>query len=592
MRIRLALSLLFLIHTSAYTNPVEYLQRFNAFNVWSTHLPLTPDAQFLAFINSNTPWAHKLRERWLYQLASRKDWRNFALYYQPTQDKTLQCFYHRAEYSLGHKSVALQAAASLWLSEASSPVACNPLFAVLLQSDNFDETLITRRITLALAHNNVALSRYLLRQYKKPRVNEIAVLNAIYQTPQKISQLTPGALHGDFYLYGLKRLFGINMTKAIAQWHSQRTRKLLSLEQQQLFIAHVALMKAVREDKDADAWFKQLTPRFYSELLLDWKIRLALKHLRWREVIALIKLLPDKDNPCWHYWLARAWEANGDLPKAHETYARLAKTRHYYGFLASLRLHQQGSFQKEATPKTHPNLAVYHPFTATIQQLHTSKHFAEASRLLNDFVLEMPKIEKCALIAWVANTLHWHDKSLVLSNTDELANQLELRFPRPFEHAVLAYARQYHVAPALIYAIIRQESGFREDVISSAGAAGLMQVMPTTASLVAAHNKIAYRKPIQLYSPQNNIHIGVAYLRHLADRFSHNMILMAAAYNAGPSQANYWLKHHSPKEMDIWIETLPWHETRNYLKNIISFYEVYQYEMHEKSELRRVMRML
>jgi len=117
-----------------------------------------------------------------------------------------------------------------------------------------------------------------------------------------------------------------------------------------------------------------------------------------------------------------------------------------------------------------------------------------------------------------------------------------------------------------------------------------MQLMPATAKATAKSERINYADKKQLFGAQKNINIGVAYLQQLAKRFDKHPVLMAAAYNAGPRQVVYWLKNHPPKQIDIWIETLPWHETRNYLKNVVAFYAVYQHRMHQKADLSDFMR--
>ena len=116
--------------------------------------------------------------------------------------------------------------------------------------------------------------------------------------------------------------------------------------------------------------------------------------------------------------------------------------------------------------------------------------------------------------------------------------------------------------------------------------------MPATAKLVARMAKIPYYHPDQLFTSQHNITIGIAYLATLAKRFSSHPILMAAAYNAGPSNVAYWLRSYPPKQMDIWIETLPFPETRNYLKNVVAFYTVYEYRMQKNPNLKQIMRSL
>lgn len=579
--------------TTVQATPAQdYMQRFAAFTNWSENLPASPDDAFLAFIDSDTPLAKKLRERWLYQLARNKNWPAFNQYYRASEDLNLQCFAHFANYQQGNIEAAMNATKPLWLIGESSPPACGKLFELFIDSEQFDENLLTQRITLALQKRNIPLARYLLKRYKQPRLADEQLLTMIQQNPSRITELKPGELHDEFYLYGLMRLVSSNMDQALKIWQRPQTQKILPMPLQQSFIAHVALYKAVRDHEDADAWFSSVKPAFYNDALLDWKIRLALKRQQWQDVETLISHYHDKENFCWQYWLARAKEETGKQDEARALYQSLASSRHYYGFLASMRLHKNLSFQNESIAVNKRILKSWQPFTDNVRQLYNNKQTMQASRLLNDFLSELPMEDKNALISWVDTDLQWPGKSVYLSNNKELNNQLNLRFPLSYNNAVKTYSKNYQIPMELIYAIIRQESGFREDVVSSAGARGLMQVMPATAKVVAKQEKIAFNDKNQLFSSQKNINIGVAYLRHLAKRFSKNYILMAAAYNAGPRQVNHWLKTHSPTEADIWIETLPWHETRNYLKNVISFYAVYQYRMNRKVDLSGIMTLL
>ncbi|MBA2711907.1 MAG: lytic transglycosylase domain-containing protein [Tatlockia sp.] len=568
------------------------MDRFLDYQKWNQNLPAQPDDNFLKFIDGDTALSNKLREKWLYQLARQKDWPNFSIHYKPSLDVNLQCFAQIALFNEGKIEEALQNAKQLWLSVDSSTPVCTLLFSLLLKSDHFDEQLITQRIVLALDKRNISLARSLLKLYKQPRTKDEQLLSAINQTPARIAQLEPGLLHDYFYLFGLKRMIASNMTQAINFWLTPKTHKFLNEAQQQSFLVQLALYKAMRNHEDEPIWFAKIKPNFYTDALLDWQIRFALKRLQWREVERLINNSPDKDKPCWQYWLARALEAKGSTAKAEEIYQAISKSRNYYGFLASMRLNQTPSFENESTSNL-ARLKDYQPITNLVKTLYLSKQSLQASRLLTDFLSELPKEDKSAMIYWIANVLQWYGKSVYLSNSEEqLSNQLSLRFPVIYLNAVQLNSKNYQIPAELIYAIIRQESGFRDDVISPAGARGLMQVMPSTASVVAKHEKIAYNDKNQLFTSEKNIHIGVAYLKQLKARYRNHPVLIAAAYNAGPSQVNYWLKNHTPKDMDIWIDTLPWHETRNYLKNIIAFYAVYQYRLQQKPNLSAFMQPL
>ena len=568
---------------------LAYLKRFMTYWQWSENLPQQPNEQFLAFINEDAPLPNKLREKWLYQLARNKDWNNYTKIYKPSMDLNLQCFEYSALYNQSKTTEALTAAKNIWLSPESQPPGCTQLFKLLQNSDQFTDDLISKRIVLALENRNVLLAGYLLNQFKPPRRTDQKLLMAIHQNPYLIAQLPPGPLHGQFYLYGLKRMVAMNMNRAIQAWRTAKTQQMLSYSEKQVFLAHLALYTAIRNKEDTAYWFAQINPHYYNDVLLDWQIRYALKREQWRQVEKLIHHYQDKENPCWQYWLARSLEARGKREEAEAIYTPLSKTRHYYGFLASLRLKKPPHFQNE---KMETNLALlkqYQSFTNTIRSLYNTKQLLQASRLLNDFTSELPKEDKIALLYWLTYQLQWHAKSVYLSNNEELNNQLALRFPLVYNKNINLHAKNYEIPPAFIYAIIRQESGFREDVVSAAGARGLMQIMPSTAKVVAKGARIAYTHQDQLFSWQHNINIGIAYLATLAKRFYHNPILMAAAYNAGPGNVVYWIKHYPAKQMDIWIETLPFQETRNYLKNVIAFYTVYEYRMQNKPDLKRIM---
>ncbi|TAL61994.1 MAG: lytic murein transglycosylase, partial [Legionella sp.] len=560
-------------------------QRFNTYWQWYQQLPLNPNQEFIEFIQGTTPLSNKLRDKWLYELARIKDWTKYDLYYQPSNDINLVCYEQIARFNLGRTKEALKDSTPIWLTGESRPQACNTLFDVLLKNEDFDQNLITQRINLALDKRNVQLARYLLKQYKKPHLAEVDTLTAIHLNPLSINKLPRQSFNNDIYLYALKRLVSMNMDQALKVWDQFKSKQWMDEKHQQAFFAHVALYKAMRNHADAADWFAKIKPQYYNDVLLDWQIRFAIKRHDWQQVEKLINQSKNKETPAWQYWLARAQEAQGKKEESKILYESLSKTRQYYGFLASIRLHKKPSFAHE---KATTNLDVLKPYQSILDQIRTlylSKQILQASRLLCDFISELPKNEASALLYWVDNELQWHGKSVFLSNNDTFANQLSLRFPLAYKDTVKHFAKKYAIAPEFVYAIIRQESGFREDVTSSAGALGLMQVMPRTASVVSKADKIPYNHPKQLYLSQKNINIGIAYLQQLSKRFRYHPVLVAAAYNAGPRQVVFWLNAYPTKEIDEWIETLPWAETRNYLKNVMAFYVVYQYRLEQKPDL-------
>ncbi|MCH9757462.1 MAG: lytic transglycosylase domain-containing protein [Gammaproteobacteria bacterium] len=561
----------------------SYLNRFMDYLAWSKNLPTTPSPAFLTFIDSNAPLSRKLREKWLYTLAKNNDWPTYIEHYQDSDDVSLQCYAQFARYQQ-HQDV-FQASKKIWLTGDNLPPACDKLFTVLIDKNIITNDLILERVQLTLEKRNVSLAKYLVSRAELPSPYEKRTLEIIQKQPTRIASLSQSKLHSNYYLYGLKRLVSSNPKRAIELWEEIKNEDVLNDEQKQAFLTHLALYQAIRNKPDSYQWFNQVTPDAYNETLLDWQIRFALRNHEWARVKTLIELSNKQEEPAWQYWLARAESSLGNQQQANATYEKLAKTRHYYGFLASTRLKQPLAFQQEKANDKALALEEYQLVTEEIKTLYNSNRQLEASRMANDFASELPKNKRSAFIAWLQHTLHWTGKSVYLSGDKSLKDQLTLRFPLAHKKSVQRYAKQYDIPEALVYAIIRQESAFRHDVISPVGAHGLMQLMPKTAQHVARKKRITYHNTKDLFVPDKNIKLGVAYLNELADRFDNNPLLMVAAYNAGPHQVNRWIKTHPIEEIDIWIDTLPWGETRNYLKSVMAFYAVYQHRLDQKANL-------
>lgn len=572
---------IFCINSNSATTSENYLNRFNTYLNWSEQLPTTPNPAFIDFIQEKKPLSNKLREKWLYYLAQHNQWHDYQSYYQPSSDLSLQCYEQFALYEDGKQSEAIAASKSLWLTGNSLPPACDKLFSQLTKDNVFDQTLVMQRIRLALENRNFSLVIYLLGKLKD-RSDLITLFNHIQQQPKKISELKSSPLMSDIYLYGIKRLLIKNIDQAHLLWQQAQSKGLLNEAQQQQLLTQIALQKAARNKNDAPSWFNRIKQAYVTEPILEWKLRFALKKHEWTKVEFLAQQSSNKESPMWQYWLGRSKEARGQKDNANSIYQKLANNRNYYGFLSSRRLKQPLQFQQESPITEQQLLLPYQSITQKIKTLYTTHQIAQASKLVNDFVSELPKPEKSALTHWLSSDLKWFGKAVYLSNTDEQLNhQLNLRFPLAYRDEVKQQSKHYQIPEALIYAIIRQESAFREDVVSFAGAHGLMQIMPTTATWIAKLHHINYTHKKQLFIFSKNIHLGAAYLHHLSKHYNQQFLLVVAAYNAGPTQVRAWLKAYPLQEADIWIENIPFSETRNYIKSVMSYYAVYQHQLKE-----------
>lgn len=587
-RTKLFYVLLISVASCAATVQQDYVVKFNQYQKWKQSLPAKPTADFLQFIHKNDFLAQKLREQWLASLGQQKDWQLFRENYQASNRFDLQCYAAFANYSLGFKEQALNTAKNLWLSADLRPQACKPLFDILIKSSEFNDNMIDKRIMLALDKGNILLVNYLLSQYKIPKKNYLDLVAKILRNPANIAILPHTNFAGDFYVYGLKRLVDLQKKSLLLKmWQAALAAHRLTAAQEQNFIIYYASYLARQYDEKALDWFAQIKFPFpdVSILKINLQIKLALLHKDWRKITTLLNMNTKNItlNPSWQYWLARALEAQGEKEKSQKIYKDLAKNKHYYGFLANMHLTQQQQLDiaklNTIVPKEYDS--IIKNITALTQQKHENEAFA----LFKDFISELPKNEKIALLYWASNTLHWYDKVIALCNNDELKDQLYLRFPLAYKDTIVKFATAYNLPIEFIYAVIRQESSFKSNIFSLAGAIGIMQIMPTTASSIAKRKHIHYKNSQDLLNIKLNIQLGCTYLAILShEYFNKNILIAAAAYNAGPKTVKHWLKT-LPNDMDIWIDTLPFNETREYLKNIVVFYIIYQGIIHGHKEM-------
>lgn len=573
------------IYLVAYADE-DYLRKFQTYQQYSENIPNTIDDDFINFIKIPSPLTNKLRDKLLYKLAANKDWQNYNKYYRISTNSELQCHAATARIKLNeNKEQVLKDIMPLWLNGESQPDACDYIFNILLDEQKTKNKLINQRVAKALEKNNVALSLYLLKKSSPPQNNQITLLNIIHKNPNKISKLKSGDLQGDFYLYGLKKLVRQHPEKAMYLFKNPRAKMIMNNEQQQNFLAYFALYRAIRNKNDALYWFSKVDKKFYSNTLANWEITYSIANKNWQHLLHIIDKSEEKESSRLKYWQARAYESIGNKIRSKEIYAKISHQRNYYGFLASTKLNKKISIVNEKVIPNKEILMVYKPVLDKIKDLHDKKQIFKASRMINDFSSELGKTELSSFAYWVAKELKWNGKSIYLCNNEDLFNKLTLRFPLTYKNIIYQNATKFNIPVPLIYAIIRQESAFFEEIQSSAGARGLMQLMPNTAKLVAKKTKTTYKNALELNTPYKNIHLGTAYLKQLSNMFNDNLILIIAAYNAGPRQVTSWIKNNPKQDMDIWIETIPWAETRNYVKNVISFYAVYQYRLYNKYTL-------
>ena len=301
--------------------------------------------------------------------------------------------------------------------------------------------------------------------------------------------------------------------------------------------------------------------------------------------------LPDShiDEDRWQYWRARSLEMTGKKEQAQVIYETISSERSFYGFLAADKLGKDYSLNNEQLdidPELEKSVADM-PAIQRASELFQLKRYLDARRewYATTRLFDENELQAAAKIA---HSWNWHDRAIIALSKAKSWNDLQIRFPVKHQDQVYKNAERSEIDPAWIYAMMRQESAFMPDAISPVGARGLMQLMPATAKSVARKLKQKYPSKYELLQPEKNIRLGTAYLKEVYQRFE-NPVLAIAAYNAGPHRVKRWLPE-ADMPADIWIELVPFKETRNYLKNVLAYTVIYAEKLDEK-DIRMKQRM-
>ena len=280
------------------------------------------------------------------------------------------------------------------------------------------------------------------------------------------------------------------------------------------------------------------------------------------------------------YWLARALEGTGEPKAAKAVYEQVAKDRSYYGFLAADRIGVDYHLTHTETPVSQPQIEQIAALDglARVDELSALKRHIDARREWRYATRDMSPAQLKAA-AKLAEQRGWHDRAIFALARTGYWDDLELRFPLEHAELVEQNARRQGIDDAWVFAVMRQESAFMNDARSHAGAMGLMQLMPATARNVA--RKVLRQAPPrrhELLEPDTNIALGSAYLRQVKSKLGGSMVLATAAYNAGPQRVTGWLPEKT-LPADIWIELVPFAETRGYLRRVLAYIVIYEKRM-------------
>ncbi len=535
--------------------------------------------------NADTPIAILLHYHWLQTLARQGRWQQLVDNYYLTNDSHLQCHYVNALYQVGQKQRGHMVIENLWLTGHSLPHECDAPIEAWRRAGKLTDELVWKRINLAIQAGRIRLALHLADYLPESERFWVNVWSKIRRDPEYLREVNnhfKDVRHPVLRwitVYGLTRLARRDPVRAAEYWAELKPVYRFTVQEQERIERRLSLALVRQGDSASYAWLdKQELGNDRSEVQAI-HILSAIRDRDWDSALDWLNQLSSDQQHAerWRYWRGRVLESLGRFEEARAVYNLAADNRSYYGFLAADRAGNRYHFSDRPLLFSNDELKGLRNIPALLRagELYAIERVADARREWNYALQHMSK-NQLLKAAILADEWGWHDRAIITLAQAKYWDDLELRFPLAHQKLVINQAQRQKINPAWAFAVIRQESAFVPDARSHAGALGLMQLMPRTARHVARSLRIRMRGQRDLLDVGTNIKLGVRYLRRVKDRFAGHPVLATAAYNAGTTNVRRWLPTETAQPADLWIEMVPFSETRKYLKRVLTYTVIYE----------------
>jgi len=373
-------------------------------------------------------------------------------------------------------------------------------------------------------------------------------------------------------LFALQRLAKQSLELAAARW--MKIAAYFPAPEQHYFYGWLAYEAARDLDGRALQWYKAAANTPLNEQQFAWRVRAALRAQDWPEVLSSINSMSEQQQreAAWRYWKGRALQVMGKTIEARNIFAPLSSELHYYGLLAGEEL--------ASVPVLSQTVQTYRPDNQAIAEM------MELPGVQRTLALYRMGLRNEALEEWrwlirnfndrelitaaeIARRNEMYDRAIGAADRTVNVHDFSLRYLAPYRELLQEHVRDHGLEEAWVYGLMRQESRFVSSAKSNAGAAGLMQIMPATARWVASKLGLkSYRNKL-IHDLDTNLRLGTYYMKSILSQFDESPVLATAAYNAGPRRAREW-RGDRPMEGAIYAETIPFEETRDYVKKVLS----------------------
>lgn len=544
---------------------------------WGVARQLEDDAKVADFLASYPgSWlAEKLRAEWLKNLGKRELWpaylTEFAKLEKP--ETTHLCLARRAELALGNRS-SIKDATAMWFSGRDLPTTCGPLFEWLMEQGYLTEEDVWKRLRLAFETGNPNVAKSILAfipEIRRPSaswIDRIARQPAEFLASQAIDWTSRPQQELGFYAVDrLARTDTVAAARTI-----EPVLNTLSEPARQYIWGLLAVQAARRHEPQALPWFANSGGAGLADYQREWWARAALRAADWRNVQLAISGMgrETREQAVWRYWQGRALKASVQQFAANQYFAPLSREHHYYGLLAqdelgpllgAQNINIKISGAEVESIAREPGIARAVAFYGLGLRTEAAQEWIWAVRNMND--------RQLLSAAELARRNDWHDRAINTAERTREHHDFDLRFISPYRELAAKEAKEQKIDEAWVFGLIRQESRFISVAKSGVGAAGLMQVMPATGSWIAKKLGITGFDTRDLNKPETSLKFGTFYLRHIQDSLDGHPVLATAAYNAGPRRAQRW-RDVKPMEGAVYIESIPFLETREYVKKVMA----------------------
>ncbi|EOU9534467.1 murein transglycosylase [Cronobacter dublinensis] len=543
--------------------------------------------------NPTLPPARSLTSRFVNELARREDWRGLLAFSpQPPGSTEAQCNYYYAKFNTGDAQGAWQGAKDLWQTGKNLPAACDRLFTAWRTSGAQDPLAYLERIRLAMKEGNTRLVSSLAGQLPSDYQTISSALVSLANDPNSVMTFVRSVGATDF-----TRQMAAVAFASVAREDAENARLMIPslIQAQQLNDAQaqelrdIVAWRLMGSDVTAEQarWRDDAIMRSESTSLIERRVRMALGTGDRSGLNTWLARLPmeAKEKDEWRYWQADLLMERGREDEAKTILHSLMQQRGFYPMAAAQRLGEDYPLRVDKAPTVNAALFEGAEMARVRELMYWGLDNTARSEWAN-LVTSRSKQEQAALARYAFDR-NWWDLSVQATIAGKLWDQLEERFPLAYKDLFARYVSDKAVPQSYAMAIARQESAWNPKVRSPVGASGLMQIMPGTAThTVKMFNLPGYSSSAQLLDPETNIQIGTSYLQYVYQMFDNNRIFASAAYNAGPGRVRTWLGNSAGRiDAVAFVESIPFSETRGYVKNVLAYDAYYRYFMGDKPVL-------